>query len=466
MQFISTRGEKVAAEEAIIKGVDQCGGLFIPSYLPIFSEEFLRELSDVPFSTRISLILGTVFDELPQNEIDSAVENALKDFEDLPVVEVDDGVYILELWHGQSHTYKELSLAVTYEIVRAIKRHRGDGKKNILVFPTLGEYVLPHDGDKVAAFYPKGGLDKVSRLLLATKKDNFNTYQVNGRYEDIERALRGLDAENGEYTLVRLGSLNALDSIVIAAAIVSAYLDLLDAEAIAFGDKINLAVPSSDLDVALAGYYAAKMGLPINKIIVSANANQSIVSVFNDGKWREDAEFYSTMSPISDVLTPLNIERIAALTLGVDLVINAETEVKGKISHDKIAETLRDNVFEAGWADEEETFDAINRYFEDCDYVFDTATGVVASVYDDYVGDLDDYTPTIITSLQDPFKCPLNVYKALNGYESDEFKAMKKLRNYTALDFPEYLFAVQFEDEHLTGKINLGDIKETVNKID
>lgn len=121
MNFISTRGgEKVSGAKAIVKGLADDGGLFVPETFPPVTREELEEMLPMSYPERAAKVLKKYLDEYDGAELLSALDKAYSKFEGdpAPLVKIDDGIYILELWHGPTCAFKDMALTVLPYLLR------------------------------------------------------------------------------------------------------------------------------------------------------------------------------------------------------------------------------------------------------------------------------------------------------------------------------------------------------------
>lgn len=115
MKFISTRGgEKVTGAQAVVKGLSENGGLYVPEKFPVISRAELEEMLGMSYAERAAEVLGRFFDEFGKDELLNACGEAYAKFDGdpAPLVRLDDGVYMLELWHGPTCAFKDMALTL------------------------------------------------------------------------------------------------------------------------------------------------------------------------------------------------------------------------------------------------------------------------------------------------------------------------------------------------------------------
>ena len=482
MKFINTRdtSEVFSASEAIVMTDD--GGLCVPSSFPTLGKEWIDSLIPLSYAERVAKVLSLYLDDFEYDELLEYAERAYSGFEDdpCPVVKIEDGLYMLELWHGASCSHEDMSLSMLPYLISAAKKKLGREEKTLALVAASGDMGSAAVGAfrntrdiKAAVFYPVKGITPIERLQMTSQNEkNVHVAGVACNVDDLRTAVLAASIDKDiKAELEGLGydvSVVDLNNFVCIATqiayYISAYCDLVEGGEIEPYDKVNFAVPTGNFGGAIAGYYAYRMGLPIGKLILATNANNALTSLFNDGVLDVNRDFFKTISPSMDVLVPSGLERLIFEASGRDgaRVCDMLARLNDSGAFEIDAEAVRAGIFEAGWADEEETLDAINTFFDLDDCVLDTHTAVAASVYNDYSCDTEDDTPTVILSTANPCKFPVDVLRALGGKERDAFKALSKLQALTALECPDSLDKLATADEIHKTVIDKSEVGRTV----
>lgn len=488
MKYTCTRNSKIeiSASEAIVKGISDDGGLFVPSSFPILSLADVENLIPLDYPERAAKILSMYMDEFSFEELLGYAKRAYNRFDDdavCPLVKVEDGLYMLELWHGPTCAFKDIALTILPYLLTASKKKLGINEQTLVLTATSGdtgkaalEGFKDVDGTHVAVFYPVSGVSEMQRLQMVTQEGgNVHVFGIKGNFDDAQAAVKRVF--NDKETIdalkakgIAMSSANSINWGRLAPQIayyISAYCDLVDSGEIELGDKINFAVPTGNFGDVLAGYYAYRMGLPVEKFIVASNANNALTDFFNDGVYDINRVFYKTMSPSMDILVSSNLERL------IYEIYDRDDEKVRKL-YDSLKKTGRFEIdfdevnldnFVAGWADEEDTKNAISTFFDLDDYIMDTHTAVAASVYNDYSCETDDETPTVVLSTANPYKFPIDVLGAIGSRERDSYKAVVKLYNLTALECPDCILELEDAKEIHTKVIDRTEVKKTVLEV-
>ncbi len=465
MLFISTRGgEKVKGAEAIVKGLSDNGGLYVPEYFPEVTAEEMDAMLYMSYPERAAKILHKYLDEYDEKELLAACESAYAKFEGTdpaPLVKIDEGVYVLELFHGPTCAFKDMALTVLPYLLRKGCDLCGIKEQILVLVATSGdtgkaalEGFKDADGIKIMVFYPDDGVSSMQKLQMCTQDGkNVNVVAVKGNFDDCQTAVKNIFnsveyAEELKKHNTRLSSANSINFGRLAPQIAyyfSAYFDLVTAGQIEMGQGIDFSVPTGNFGNILAAYYAKRMGLPIRRLHCASNMNNILTDFLAKGCYDVHREFYKTTSPSMDILVSSNLERLLFEVSGRNEKLTAERMAKLKNEgvytiteeeREKIAET-----FDGGFADEDEVVETIYDLFCDTGYTMDTHTGCAMKVANDWKRkNKKDETMMVVVSTANPYKFPQDVLYAVTGNDvRDSFKGVKRLHAATAMAVPKCL---------------------------
>ncbi len=295
----------------------------------------------------------------------------------------------------------------------------------------------------IGVFFPNQGVSKMQQLQMTTQTgDNVFVCAVNGNFDDAQTGVKNIFADKNikaelKARGIKLSSANSINwgrLVPQIAYYFSAYADLLRDKKIVLGDKINFVVPTGNFGDILAGYYAFRMGLPVNKLICASNKNNVLTEFFETGVYNAKREFYKTSSPSMDILISSNLERLLFELSGKDdkYVSSLMAELKQNGSYkvsDSVFEQLN-SVFAAGYVDENATAETIKSMWKNEHYCIDTHTSVGCAVYENYKKSSGDGTFTVMLSTASPYKFPHSVLSAIFGTApADEFDCADKLKS-------------------------------------
>lgn len=476
MQFISTRGEeKVTGAEAIVKGIAADGGLFVPASFPAVSQEELESMLGMDYPERAAFILHKYLDEYDKDELLAALKKAYAQFEGgdaAPLVRVENGMYMLELFHGPTCAFKDMALTVLPYLLRKGCDLCGIKEKILILVATSGdtgkaalEGFKDADGIKIMVFYPDDGVSKMQKLQMCTQEgNNVNVVAVKGNFDDCQTGVKKIFgsaeckkklAEKG-YLLSSANSINFGRLAPQICYYFSAYCDLVTSDQIKMGDKVNFTVPTGNFGNILAGYYAKKMGLPVGTLVCASNKNNVLTDFWNKGTYDVKRPFYKTMSPSMDILVSSNLERLIFELSGRDAALTKErmASLAATGRYSLRAEELQKirSEFYAAYAGEGDTVDCIYEFFDEYGYPMDTHTGVAMSVAQRYEEKMKkdnpkgELPPMVVVSTASPYKFPQDVLYALTGNDvKDSFKGIKRINLLTAMKVPEALKAIRYK---------------------
>ena len=487
MKFLSTRGgEKVTGAQAVVKGLASNGGLFVPEKFPAISEAEMEEMLSMSYPERAHKVLSKYFNDYDGKELLAALESAYEKFDGdpAPLVKLDDGVYMLELWHGPTCSFKDMSLAVLPYLVKKGCEISGIKEEVLVLVATSGDTGIAAlegfkdaEGVRVLALYPADGVSKIQKLHMCTQSgDNVNVVGVKGTFDDCQTAVKEIlaSAETCEKLKekgVVLSSANSVNFGQIAPQIAyyfSAYLDMVSSGQIEMGTKIDFAVPTGNFGNTLAAYYALRMGLPVRRLHCASNLNNALCDFLKTGVYDTNRELVKTTSPSMDILLPSNLERLIFEISGRNTKLTAKrmAELKSKGKYEITPEELKviSEIFDGGFADEDTCVEAMYNIFEEAGYTMDTNTGCAMKVaYDWFEKNKKDETDMVIVSTANPYKFPQDVLYAVTGNDvKDSFKGIKRLHAATAMAVPKCLKDLKDKTPRFTSAVTADKILDEV----
>ncbi len=487
MRFLSTRGKAVAnnAAEAIRLGLSSDGGLFVPEFFPnVYSE--LPSLLEKNYAERAAFIISRFLEEYDYEGLLSACTKAYSKFEEedpAPLVKVDDGLYILELFHGPTLAFKDVALTLLPYLLRKGCDIGGVKEQILILVATSGdtgkaalEGFKDQEGIKIIVFYPSDGVSDMQKLQMCTQEgENVNVVAVKGNFDDCQTAVKNIFSSrdfNAELLNngVILSSANSINFGRLVPQIVyyfSSYLDLVSSEEINMGDKVDFVVPTGNFGNILAGYYAKKMGLPVGKLICASNSNNVLTEFFANGNYDANREFFKTVSPSMDILISSNLERLIFEISGRDANLTAkrmlELKEKGKyaVSEKELLELEKE--FFADFCDEEECIFTIGDFFDEYGYVLDPHTAVAINIQGKYVGFSENVSKSVVLSTASPYKFPQSVLKAINEKSvKDAFTCANSLNCETGAPIPEQILNLKSKPRRFNKIIDKNSAKDEV----
>ncbi|HQC55246.1 MAG TPA: threonine synthase [Clostridia bacterium] len=488
MKYISTRGgAEVSAGTAILKGIADDGGLYVPSSFPVLTKELMQKMIKMEYFERAAEILSMYLTDYTKEEILEYAEKAYSRFDGdpAPVIKIED-IYLLELFHGPTSAFKDIALTILPYLMQAARKKSGEKEKTLILVATSGdtgkaaaEGFKDVPGTEIVVLYPAKGVSELQKLQMQVSEgDNVHIIGISGNFDEAQTLVKKIfNSKESNEQFKKLGySLSSANSINwgrLAPQIVyyiSAYLDMLGCDEIKWGEKINVVVPTGNFGNILAAYYAMKMGLPINKLIVASNSNNVLTEFFNDGKYDANRDFHKTISPSMDILVSSNLERLLFEFADRDpLVVKKwmeELKNKGEYTIDKEELAKKLPEFAGYMSTEEDTRDGILAFYDLTDYVLDPHTAVAVNACYDYQYDTDDKTKTLVVSTASPYKFAKDVFEILTGKkEPSAINAMKRLYDYALIDVPSNMLELDMMEILHTTEVDTADVEKTIFSI-
>lgn len=497
MQYVSTRdnSKKISSAEAIARGISSEGGLFVPESFPKYDGVTFEALLLMDYKGRAKKIIGDYLTDFTEKEIADCVEKAytaekFSGSNPAPmsiVKHADVKLCLLELFHGPTCAFKDMALQILPHLLTYSLKKTADGKKAVILVATSGdtgkaalEGFAGVKDTEIVVFYPSDGVSPMQKHQMdTTLGDNVNVCAIRGNFDDAQTGVKKifttdaiidkLNAENMMFSSAN--SINWGRLLPQIVYYISAYCDMVNANEIKLGDKINITVPTGNFGNILAAYFAKQMGLPVNKLICASNSNNVLTDFIETGVYDKNREFITTVSPSMDILVSSNLERLLYILSGRNDSLDKEymtalsNEGKYEVS-DKVKSAVK-NEFFGGCCTEEETLQTIASLYNDTGYLCDTHTAVAVNVYEKYVKATDDKTPNIIASTASPYKFSRAVLSALKGKnidEDDEFAIVDKLSALTGTEIPAPLEATRAMEDRFKNLIDVDEMPDYVVK--
>ena len=461
LYYQSTRGDKkrVLSAEAIIKGIADDGGLFVPDVIPRINKD-LYKIKSIDYKKLAFLIMKEFLTDYRQDELKDCINRAYDnkfDTEIIAPLSKKMGAYFLELYHGPTLAFKDMALSILPHLLKKAARQLNLNQEIIILTATSGDTgkaalqgFANVEGTKIIVFFPYKGVSKIQERQMLTQ-EGANTYVIGikGNFDDAQRGVKEIfedsafnkKIEEKDHIFSSANSINIGRLIPQIVYYFYAYLNMLDEGEIKNGEKINIAVPTGNFGDILAAYYAKEMGLPVNKLICASNENKVLADFFNTGVYDKRRKLVMTISPSMDILVSSNLERLLWAiserdTQKVKELINSLKE-KGYYRIDsETEEKLKD--FYGGFAPQEESRQCIKEVFEKSKYSIDPHTAVAYAVYKKYIKETGDKTKTVIVSTASPFKFTKSVMESIDSrYKKfDDFELIKKMSDLTQVPIP------------------------------
>lgn len=487
--YKSTRSDSqpVTASQAILKGLADDGGLFVPMQIPALDVS-LEQLATMSYQQVAYEVMKLYLTDFTREELEACITKAYDSKFDTeaiaPLTEAGDAYY-LELYHGATIAFKDMALSILPHLLTTSAKKNHVHNEIVILTATSGDTgkaalagFADVEGTRIVVFYPKNGVSPIQEKQMVTQKGkNTHVVGIHGNFDDAQTGVKNifgdrafakeLDAAGFQFSSANSINIGRLVPQIVY--YVYSYAMLLGQERIKNGEKINVVVPTGNFGNILAAYYAKNMGVPINKLICASNDNKVLFDFFSTGKYDRNREFILTSSPSMDILISSNLERLIYRICGDDAQKNAAlmNALKEKGEYEitpEMREKLTD--FVGGYASEEECFAMIKALYDEFGYVIDTHTAVAAAAYKKYRKETNDQAKTIIASTASPYKFTRSVMKAIDRkYDSmEDFALVDELSKRSNTSVPKAIEEIRTAPVLHDTVCEKDEMKEVVKK--
>lgn len=461
--YKSTRSSEstVKASEAILKGLADDGGLFVPEQIPKL-DVTMDQLAGMSYQETAYEVMKLFLTDFTEEELKNCIAKAYDekfDTKEIAPLKKEEGVFYLELFHGATIAFKDMALSILPHLLTTSAKKNHVENEIVILTATSGDTgkaalagFADVPGTRIIVFYPKNGVSPIQEKQMVTQKGK-NTYVVGikGNFDDAQTGVKKMFSnkelakvmnDNG-FQFSSANSINIGRLVPQVVYYVKAYADLLKQGALKAGEPMNVVVPTGNFGNILASYYAKQMGIPIGKFVCASNKNKVLFDFFETGKYDRNREFYVTTSPSMDILISSNLERMIYRIAGNDAkqcakFMAALTKDGEYVITDAMKAELSE--FFGAFGSEEETAVKIKEVYDKEGYVMDTHTAVAAVAYDKYKAATgDDKTPTVIASTASPYKFTRSVMDAIDpAYDAeDDFELVDELNKVSKTAIPK-----------------------------
>ena len=346
MQFLTTRhGPAVSFTTALYDGIAPDGGLYVPETIEPWTASELarlprRTLTEVGLRALRPFARGAI----DPATLEAVVVEALNF--PIPLVEIDPGIYALELFHGPTLAFKDVGARTMARLMAAL--HRGDDPLTILV-ATSGDtggavghafYRVPNT--RVVILYPDGRVSPTQEAQLAMfngERTNVRAYAVAGSFDDCHRLTREAFADRDLRTRMQLTSANSVNIGRLLPQSIYYFFAVGQAGQAGRTPEIVFSTPSGNFGNLTAGLFAKRAGLPVSRFVAATNANDIVPTYLESGRYEPRASV-STIANAMDVGHPSNFERMRWLYH--DNVEEMRGDIAGcRFADDEVREVIR-----------------------------------------------------------------------------------------------------------------------------
>lgn len=448
--FYSTRDSKlrVTASKAILKGLSDDGGLFLPETIPSID---ISKLLNLSYQELACYVLSLYLDDFTKDEIESCVKKAYGtfNFPDGPIqLHHEEKFSVLELFHGPTTTFKDMALSLLPHLMSVAKKKNGITKKIQIVTATSGDTgsaalssFISSDDISVKVLYPHGGISAFQEMqMLYFTSDKCRAYALDeSNFDDCQNFVKKILNEQHEDVIVSsANSINIGRLVPQIVYYIKSYIDLVNAGKINLGDELDVVVPTGNFGNIFASYLAKKMGTPLGKIVCASNENRVLTDFLTTGTYSIDREFKKTNSPSMDILISSNLERLLYLLAENDEEVRSYMkDLKSNKKGYKVSDSMKKklNEFEAYSVNEKDTIEAIRECFDTYNYLIDPHTAVSYRAYTR----MATSNRVLVVSTASPYKFTEAILEVFNKKEDDVVKAMTMIQDLTGTKMPVQL---------------------------
>ena len=417
MRYVSTRGEAPPLDfvEVTLAGLARDGGLYVPESWPRLTEAAIAGFAGRPYAeVAVEVIRPFVGDAIAVGELSRMVREAYGSFRHpaiVPLVQLGESSFMLELFHGPTLAFKDVAMQLLARLMDHVLAARGE--RTTVVVATSGDT----GGAAVEAFrgrartdlfvlFPAGRISEVQRRMITTAKDaNVYALAIDGTFDDCQAIVKGMFNHHDFRDRVQLSGVNSINWARIVAQVV--YYFTAATTLGAPRRKVAFTVPTGNFGDIFAGYVAARMGLPIDRLVVATNVNDILVRTLATGVY-ELRDVIATSSPSMDIQVSSNFERLLFDAYGRDAgavraLMNSLAQSRrftvssGALTHIRA-------LFSADRADEEETAATIRTVYRETGRLIDPHTAVGVAVSEKEIR--DPAMPMVVLGTAHPAKFP------------------------------------------------------------
>src|SRR6188474_1295407 len=327
MRYVSTRGEAAPLDfvEVMLAGLARDGGLYVPESWPALGRETIAGFAGKPYAeVAVDVIRPFVDGSIADGDVARMVREAYGVFRHpatAPLVQLDSSLFVLELFHGPTLAFKDLAMQVVARLMdRALRRK---GARATIVGATSGdtgaaaiEAFRGLDMIDIFILHPKGRVTEVQRRQMTSAHEpNVHNIAVEGTFDDCQGIVKALFNDAGTRDSLSLTGVNSINFARILAQIVYYFTS-----AVALGSPhrvVSFAVPTGNFGDIFAGYAARAMGLPVKRLVIATNLNDSLSRALSTGIY-EPRGVIATSSPSMDIQLASNFERLLFELAGRD----------------------------------------------------------------------------------------------------------------------------------------------------
>ncbi len=426
MQYVSTRGSAPALdfEGVTLAGLAGDGGLYLPSQWPRFSEAEIRAMRGLAYPDLAARVMAPfVAGSLTEDELLALCHGVYGDFGHAavaPLVQMDQQHWLLELFHGPTLAFKDVALQLLGRLFETFLERRGE--KLTIVGATSGDTgsaaiqaVAGLERVEIFMLHPKGRVSDVQRRQMTTvRAPNVHNLAIEGSFDDAQAHVKRMFTDRDVTTRINIGAVNSINWARLMAQVVYYFASALQLGA---PDRtVAYSVPTGNFGDVFAGYVAAKMGLPIEKLIVATNINDILHRAISSGDYSAGG-VTATITPSMDIQVSSNFERLLFDAGGRDgMAMAAQMRAFEATKAMQLTNAQAQGaaaLFTSARADQVETAQALQWAYRAAGQVIDPHTGVGLHGAKAAAASLPADVPIVTLATAHPAKFPDAVERAI-----------------------------------------------------
>jgi len=393
MHYQSTRGTAPILDfkGVTLAGLAADGGLYVPERWPHFDSTAIEALAGLSYAeTAFRVMQPFVAGSLTDDELNAMIAAAYGDFGHpavTPLVQLDDRQWLLELFHGPTLAFKDVALQLLGNL---FGHFLGQGEKLTIVGATSGDTgsaaikaVAGRPGITIFMLHPAGRVSDVQRRQMTTVlAGNVHNIAVDGSFDDCQALVKRLFNDAPFRAEMTLSAVNSINWARLLAQIV--YYFYAGVRLGAPHRKISFSVPTGNFGDVFAGYAAARMGLPVEKLLVATNVNDILARALDAGDYSVGS-VTPTSTPSMDIQVSSNFERLLFDLHDRDGAALAQTmhifETTGSMALSEAQRAEASELFLAERVDEARMMQALQWAYAECGQLLDphSAIGLAAA---------------------------------------------------------------------------------------
>jgi threonine synthase len=418
LTYVSTRGSAPELDfgDVLLAGLARDGGLYVPSEWPLLTPDALDRFASMAYAdVAVEVMWPFVAGSIDRDAFAAIVSDTYATFdvpEVVPLVDLGDGLWLAELFHGPTLAFKDVALQLVGRLFDHLLTERGE--RVTIVGATSGdtgsaaiEACRDREAIDVVILHPAGRVSEVQRRQMTTvEAPNVHNLAVEGTFDDCQDLVKALFADAEFRDRRRLSAVNSINWARVMAQVVY-YVTSAARLGAGAAAPVAFSVPTGNFGNVFAGYGAQRMGVPISQFVVASNRNDILTRFLATGSMTI-GEVHPTLSPSMDIQVSSNLERLLFELYGRDGAAIAELMTRFRAEGTVRLDEGRLDILSEHWAgarvDDEVTAATIRAEFERSGMLLDphTAVGLAAG----RAARADASVPMVVLATAHPAKFP------------------------------------------------------------